>query len=109
MKTVVAEKSFVAALILATATVAASAHASPALGSERAGHIESCAAKLGTAQVATREGRAYCGCMIDELEREFGAAALTQAVDPIDIQQYMQRLLVIVNACAHLLPKTDSP
>lgn len=102
------EKSLVAALVLATGAVAAP-DGSPSPGSARADHIEACAAKLGAAQVTLREGRAYCRCTIDGLEQEFGAGALTQEVDPNAIQRYMAQLVVIVNACAHLLPKTDTP
>lgn len=84
------------------------ASAAPAPASERANAVESCAAKLGTAQVEPREGRAYCACMIDGLEREFGADAVHREVDPNSIQQYMGRMLEIVSTCTHLLPRADS-
>ena len=83
--------------------------AEPGTTSQRADAVESCAARLGTAQIAQREGRTYCTCMIDGLEGEFGADAYDREVDPGSVQQYMHRMLEIVNACAHLLPRTDSP
>ncbi|MEE8042184.1 MAG: hypothetical protein V3T15_05240 [Pseudomonadales bacterium] len=97
------------ALAIAVQPLASAALATaPAPASERANAVESCAAKLGTAQVEPREGRAYCACMIDGLEREFGADAVHREVDPNSIQQYMGRMLEIVSHCAHLLPRADS-
>ena len=84
------------------------ASAAPVPRSERVDAVESCAAKLGTAQVAPREGRADCACMIDGLERESGADAVRREVEPHSIQQYMERMLEILNTCAHLLPRADS-
>ncbi len=96
-------------IALAIAMMQPLAAAAAGTTSERASAVESCAGRLGSAQIAPREGRVYCACMIDGLEREFGADAYRREVDPGSIQQYMNRMLEIVNACAHLLPRTGSP